>query len=140
MSPERRSADPGYVPRLLAAAAFVTRRATDESLTELRLTQERSAILGILASVCTDEQTLGETSGLAPGCVRDCVQALESCGYAASEPGGRWTITSAGAKIRMQAEQAEARLLAGADDGDLRRELSTLIRALAPRPGGAGSA
>ena len=132
------SADPGYVPRLLAAAAFVTRRATDESLIELRLTQERSAILAILSSLCTNEQTLAETSGLEPGCVRDCVQALEGCGYAAAEPRGRWTITAAGAEIRRQAEQAEARLLAGANDDGLRQELSSLIRALAPRPRGAG--
>ena len=137
MSPEQ-TAGPGYVPRLLAAAAFVTRRATDESLTELRLTQERSAILAILASSCTDEKTLAEASGLAPGCVNDCVQALQCCGYAVPEPDGGWSITAAGAEIHRQADQAEARLLAGADDDGLRQELAALIRALTPEPGGAG--
>lgn len=132
LSPEQASADAGYVPRLLAAAAFVTQRATDDSLSELRLTHERAAILGLLSSVCADVAALSGASGLEPGCVHDCVVALECCGYAASTPAGVWTITASGARIQAQAEQAEARLLAGANDDALRRELSALIRALAP--------
>ncbi|WAP52098.1 hypothetical protein OL239_01890 [Arthrobacter sp. ATA002] len=137
MSPEQEPDSPGYAPRLLAAAAFVTQRATEESLTELRLTQERSTVLGVLASGSADEAALAEMSGLAPGCVHECVQALQCCGYAARGPKGRWAITAAGTRIRGQVEQAEARLLAGATDDGLRRELSALIRALTPGEAGA---
>ena len=140
LSPDQVPVDAGYVPRLLAAAAFVTQRAAEDSLSELRLTQERTAILGILSSGGDDEAALSAASGLEPGCVHDCVLALECCGYATATPAGVWTITSAGARIRAQAEQAEARLLAGANDDALRGELSALIRALAPPRAGTGEA
>ena len=133
LSSEKAPGDAGYLPRLLSAAAFVTQRATEDSLSELRLTQERTAVLRILASRCADEAALCAASGLDPDCVHDCVLALECCGYAACNA-GMWAITSAGARIQAQAEQAEARLVAGANDDALRRELSTLIRALAPPP------
>lgn len=135
MSSEQTASDPGYVPRLIAAAAFVTNRATDESLSELRLTQERTAVLGLLACAPAGEAALADASGLAPDCIAVCVQALQCCGYAATDSAGIWAITAAGAAIHAQAVQAEARLLAGGNDDRLRRELSALIRALTP-PGG----
>ena len=132
LNTEQAAGDAGYVPRLLAAAAFVTQRAAENSLSDLRLTQERAAILGFLASRCADEAALCAASGLDPDCVRDCVLALEACGYASCTSAGWWAITAAGGRIQAQAEQTEARLIAGANDDALRRELSALIRALAP--------
>ncbi|MCC9197232.1 hypothetical protein QNO08_16465 [Arthrobacter sp. zg-Y820] len=134
MSPEQISAGAVDFPRLLAAAAFLTNRATEESLAELRLTQERTIILGLLTSSPADAAALATASGLAPGCVDDCVRALECCGYATIGSGGRWTITSTGAAVETQARQAEVRLLAGDNDDGLRRDLSALIRALTPSP------
>lgn len=137
MTPDRANG-PGYVPRLLAAAAFVTRRATDESLSELRLTQDRVIVLSILARTGNaDEAVIAGHSGLAPDVVRECLTALECCGYAATAGSGTWSITATGAQIQAQVEDTGDRLLEGADDEALRRELSGLIRALRPPNDGA---
>lgn len=136
MTPER-SNGPGYIPRLLAAAAFVTRRATDASLSELRLTQDRVIILSVLARTAANEAAIAAHSGLAPDVVRECLAALECCGYAAATNSGTWSITATGAQIQSQVEDTGDRLLEGADDEALRRELSGLIRALRPPNDGA---
>lgn len=137
MTPEH-SNGPGYIPRLLAAAAFVTRRATDESLSELRLTQDRVIVLSILARTgAVDEAVIAGYSGLAPEVVRECLAALASCGYAAAAGSGTWSITATGARIQSQVEDTGDRLLEGDDDEALRRELSGLIRALRPPNDGA---
>lgn len=136
MNPEPNPASAGYVPRLLSAAAFLTRRATDESLTELRLTRERTVILGILARTEAKAAVLSAASGLDGGCVQDCVLALESCGYASEDQSGTWSITPAGREIQIRADEAEAQLMSnGNHDPDrLRQELQELIRALTPPP------
>lgn len=136
MNPDFAATDPGHLPRLFAAAAFLTDRATEASLAELRLTQERAAVLELLAAGPAGEAALAEVSGLAPECVHDCLLALQCCGYAVAGPEGQWCITGAGTKIRRQAAEASDRLLAGGNDLALRRELSALIRALSPAPGG----
>ncbi|WP_354181700.1 hypothetical protein [Arthrobacter sp. UYP6] len=134
MSPDRNTA--GYVPRLLSAAAFVTNRATETSLAELRLTQERTAVLRLLVESPAGEAMIAEASGLPAGCVRDCVLALQCCGYITSGPDGLWAVTPSGAKIQASADDAEVRLMSrGNDDvGALRQELHALIQALTPPP------
>lgn len=124
----------GYVPRLLSAAAFVTNRATEESLAELRLTQERSAVLGVLVHSPADQPALAEASGLGEHCVRDCLFSLQCCGYAEITADGRWSVTEAGKEIHAKAAAAEARLLARSNEDvdGLRQELHALIRALTP--------
>ncbi|WP_104102297.1 hypothetical protein [Arthrobacter sp. 08Y14] len=125
---------PGYVPRLLSAAAFLTNRATEESLAELRLTHERTLILRLLAESPATEDQLSVSSGLPAACVRDCLAALQPCGYITSGAGGQWTITASGESISAQATHAETQLmlLADADVEGLRAELHSLIRALTP--------
>ncbi|MCC3268709.1 hypothetical protein MUG94_16470 [Arthrobacter gengyunqii] len=125
---------PGYVPRLLSAAAFLTNRATEESLVELRLTHERTVILRLLSESSATEDQLCVSSGLASACVRDCVLALQHCGYIASAPGAAWMITPAGATISVTADHTEARLMSLVDNDveSLRRELHALITALTP--------
>lgn len=132
LSPEPDAA--GYVPRLLSAAAFITERATEESLTELRLTQERAAVLGLLVLSPSDQYALTEASGLGENCVRDCLSSLQCCGYADAGGDGRWSATEAGREIHAKAAAAEARLLARSshDVEGLRQELHALIRALRP--------
>lgn len=138
MNPEPNPASAGYVPRLLSAAAFLTRRATDESLTELRLTRERTAILGILSRTQANAAALSAASGLEADCVHDCVLALECCGYASKDQSGTWWITPAGREIQIRADEAERQLMSnGNHDADgLRQELQELIRALTPPPSG----
>ncbi len=134
MSPISDPSSPGYVPRLLSAAEFLTNRAAEESLTELRLTHERTVILRLLSDSPATEDQLSESSGLAPDCVRNCVATLQHCGYVVPGPDGEWTITPSGDSIRAQADDAEAKLMFPADtdvDG-LRAELHSLIRALTP--------
>lgn len=132
LSPEPHTA--GYVPRLLSAAAFITERATEESLTELRLTQERAAVLGLLVGSPSDQPALAEASGLGERCVRDCLSSLQRCGYADAGADGRWSVTEAGKEIHATAAAAEARLLTRSSDDveGLRQELHALIRALKP--------
>lgn len=134
MSPATDPSSPGYFPRLLSAAAFLTSRATEESLTELRLTHERSVILRLLADSPATEEQLCAYSGLAPECVHDCVVTLQHCGYVTSGTEGSWTITSSGKDVCAQADDAEAKLMfpAGSDVDGLRAELHSLIRALTP--------
>lgn len=125
---------PGYVPRLLSAAALVTNRATEESLTELRLTHERTLILRLLAGSEATEDQLSADSGLPAACVRDCLAALQHCGYITAGAGGLWTITASGESISAQATRAETQLLllADTDVDSLRVELHALITALTP--------
>ena len=134
LSPDRNTA--GYVPRLLSAAAFVSNRATETSLAELRLTQERTAVLRLLVESPADETMLAEASGLSVGCIQDCVLVLQCCGYVAAGPDGLWGATPAGAEIQAKADDAEARLMSrGNDDVEgLRQELHALIKALTPPP------
>ena len=138
MNPEPNPASAGYVPRLLSAAAFLTRRATDESLTELRLTRERTAILGVLARTQADAAALSAASGLEADCVHACVLALECCGYASKDQSGTWSITPAGREIQIRADVAETQLMSNGnhDTDGLRQELQELIRALTPPPAG----
>ena len=137
------SPDPGYVPRLLTAAAFLTRRATDASFAELRLTQERASVLRALGRAPVTAEAAAARTGLPPEHVHDCLRVLLCGGYAetAGHDGG-WTITAAGEQLRAQADDAESRLMAPGHDAEaLRVELLSLITALtppsgtAPRPG-----
>jgi len=125
---------PGYVPRLLSAAAFITNRATEESLTELRLTHERTLILRLLTHSETTEDQLSASSGLPAACVRDCLADLQHCGYITSGAGGLWTITASGESISARATRAETQLLllSDTDVDSLRGDLHSLIRALTP--------
>lgn len=123
---------PGYVPRLLSAAAHLTSLAVESTLEQLGLTRRRYNVLELLALEPVSETELAERAGLTTVAVREDLLHLFSSGYVTRGDGsGAWVITPTGSRAVEHARMdvAEATLKAE-DNEELRQELRTLIKSL----------
>ncbi|MCQ2000029.1 hypothetical protein [Arthrobacter zhaoxinii] len=122
---------PGYLPRLLSAAAYVSLLASDRTLERFGLNRNSFGVLERLASEAATEGVLAEATGQPPAAVQRDLADLRSSGYALPDESGAWSVTDAGRRAIECAHLASAEASLDKEDSrELRQALHSLIASL----------
>lgn len=124
-------AAPGYLPRLLSAAAYVSQAACDRVLERFGLSRSSYGLLEHLAAEPAPAHALAAATGRLLPAVEKHLMEFRSAGYAVPDGSATWAVTDAGARALECAQLAESEAdLVAEDSRELREALRCLIASL----------